>query len=160
MITQLNVAFPLADMIVGVRVDVSLPIQEASGAKVTQEQDRPCNISSDRKALELVRCTEGNKDDPKPCQNNDPNESLQNMIVFVEPASNGQCSYAVLKKDAIVKDGLRETEKNSFANDTSNVGTSPLWELSLTRPRSNGCIQAELKQKHVLKHSVSSAFSR
>lgn len=84
----------------GLRIDATLPIQEISGANVTQEQDLPYNISSYGQGnLALVRHSKENKDDPKSyCQNNAPAESVQNMSVLVEPVSNGQCNYTVLKR--------------------------------------------------------------
>jgi len=155
-------SFCLADNPVGIRVDVTLPIQEASAANVSQERNQSCNISSyGEETMDLVRSAEGNNDDPKSyCQNNPPNDSVQNVIIFVEPISNGQCSYAVLKKDARVKDGLCEAAKSSYVNETLNIGTSPLWEPSLRGTQPNGCVQPDIKEKHVLKHSVASAFSR
>ena len=146
----------------GIRVDITLPLQEAFVHNVSQERNRSYNISAcGEETLDLVRPAEVNNDDPKSyCQNNPPNESEQNMIIFVEPISNGQCSYAVLKKDARVEDELCEAAKSSYVSEASNIVTSPLWELSLRRTQPNGCVQPDLKEQHVLKHSVASAFSR
>ncbi|ONK57508.1 uncharacterized protein A4U43_C09F1220 [Asparagus officinalis] len=143
-------------------VRTTLPIQEISMANVGQEKNQPHNISSNREEiLDAVKYTNDNNDDPRShSQKNAPNESMQNMMVFVEPVSNGLCNYALLKRDVLLKDGSHEIAKPSYVNGTSNIGPSPLWELSMRRPQSASCVQPELKGKHVLQHSVSSAFSR
>ncbi|KAJ6813978.1 two-component response regulator-like APRR3 [Iris pallida] len=146
---------------VGVAVDVTLPIQEASKAEKSPG-NHSYDISPSREEnLDVVRYSKGDNDNHKSiCQNNASNGLVQKKVVFVEPISDGQYSSTVLKKDALVQDGLCNTTKFYHVGDTSNAGTSPLWELSLRRPQTNVCVDPELKENHVLKHSNASAFSR
>ncbi|KAJ6798174.1 two-component response regulator-like APRR3 [Iris pallida] len=144
-----------------VAVDVTLPMQEASKAEKSKG-NHSYNISpSTEENLNVVRYSKGDNDNHKSyCQNNAPNGLGQKRLVFVEPISNGQYSYTGLEKNTLVQDGLCYTSKSYHVGETSNAGTSPLWELSSRRSQTNGCVDLELKENHVLKRSSASAFSR
>lgn len=146
---------------IGVAVDVTSPIQEASKTEKSLG-NHSYNISPSREEnLDVVRYSKGDNDNHKSyCQNNAPNGLVQKRVVFVEPIPDGQYSYPVMKKDALVQDGFFSTAKSYHVGDTSNACNSPLWELSLRSAQANVCIDPELEENHVLKHSNASAFSR
>ncbi|XP_073099179.1 two-component response regulator-like APRR9 isoform X2 [Elaeis guineensis] len=94
------------------------------------------------------------------CQNNAPDETLNDMIDFIESVANRKCNSSVPEKYALMKDALPETSASSDAKSTSEFGSSPHLELSLRRQQLNGCVDRDFKQKHILNHSNASAFSR
>ncbi|EHA8590019.1 hypothetical protein COCNU_scaffold014359G000010 [Cocos nucifera] len=104
---------------------------------------------------------DGDLPDPNSyCQNNAPDETLNDMIDFIESVANRKCSSCVSEKHALRKDALPETSTSSHAKSTSEFGSSPHLELSLRRQQLNGCVDQDFKQKHILNHSNASAFSR
>lgn len=94
------------------------------------------------------------------CQNNAPDETLNDTIDFTGSVANRKCNSSVPEKYAFKKDALPETSTSSHAKSTSEFGSSPHLELSLRRQQLNGCVDQDVEQKHILNHSNASAFSR
>ncbi|RRT85528.1 hypothetical protein B296_00009550, partial [Ensete ventricosum] len=134
-------------------VQVNHSVQSTILAEQREDKNFLCNrsICKEEKQV-LARFQKDEAYDPKPNHQPDAtNESLQNMIEFIEPA---------MERAASREDIPCEASAFSHGKCTSDFGYSQLLELSLSRPQLNGCVNLEFKEKHVLNHSNASAFSR
>ncbi|RWW76872.1 hypothetical protein BHE74_00015011 [Ensete ventricosum] len=134
-------------------VQVNHSVQSTILAEQREDKNFLCNrsICKEEKQV-LARFQKDEAYDPKPNHQPDAtNESLQNMIEFIEPA---------MERAASREDIPCEASTFSHGKCTSDFGYSQLLELSLSRPQLNGCVNLEFKEKHVLNHSNASAFSR
>ncbi|OVA07132.1 Signal transduction response regulator [Macleaya cordata] len=99
--------------------------------------------------------------DPEHLDQNDRTNNLPKEIIeFIGAATSAQCSHVVLEDNEQREDILYSSAKSSDKKRTiCSFGSSTLWELSLRRPQLSK--EEEVFQaKHVLKHSIASAFSR
>ncbi|KAJ8465696.1 hypothetical protein OPV22_028248 [Ensete ventricosum] len=134
-------------------VQVNHSVQSTILAEQREDKNFLCNrsICKEEKQV-LARFQKDEAYDPEPNHQPDAtNESLQNMIEFIEPA---------MERAASREDIPCEASTFSHGKCTSDFGYSQLLELSLSRPQLNGCVNLEFKEKHVLNHSNASAFSR
>ncbi|RZR81591.1 hypothetical protein BHM03_00007847 [Ensete ventricosum] len=133
-------------------VQVNHSVQSTILAEQREDKNFLCNrsICKEEKQV-LARFQKDEAYDPEPNHQPDAtNESLQNMIEFIEPA---------MERAASREDIPCEASTFSHGKCTSDFGYSQLLELSLSRPQLNGCVNLEFKEKHVLNHSNASAFS-
>ncbi|XP_077235636.1 two-component response regulator-like APRR5 [Tasmannia lanceolata] len=147
----------------GIEINETLSIQAAVSTEKIQEE----NSSNDRSPCRgdnpcPVICKEGASINPNSFYQTDvPNEPSTEIIDFIGRIASGQCRYPVLEENAHKEDVLCRAEKSSDASKTAcNFTSSPLWELSLRRPQLNGCNEHGFQERHILKHSHASAFSR
>ncbi|XP_058087379.1 two-component response regulator-like APRR3 isoform X1 [Magnolia sinica] len=149
------------DKLMGLEIKVTL-IQAAASTEKIQEENGFNDRISCREDQGSLRSKEDFNIHPDPSnQSNVPNEPSRQIIDFIGTIATGQCSYTVLGDNGCREDVLCEaTEFSSVKESVSNFGSSPLWELSLRRPQINSLGDHAFQERHVLRHSDASAFSR
>ncbi|URD91063.1 CCT motif [Musa troglodytarum] len=144
----------------GPTVQVNHSVQSTMLAEQGEDKNFWCKRSICEEKQECVRFQKDEDFDLKPYHQPDAtNESFQNMIEFIEPATSRGCIPAAMERAASREDIPCEASTSSHGKCISDFGSSQLLELSLRRPQLNGCVNLEFKEKHVLNHSNASAFS-
>eukprot|EP00262_Sarcandra_glabra_P011685 TRINITY_DN2860_c0_g3_i1.p1 TRINITY_DN2860_c0_g3~~TRINITY_DN2860_c0_g3_i1.p1 ORF type:complete len:784 (-),score=154.20 TRINITY_DN2860_c0_g3_i1:189-2540(-) len=146
----------------GIEIKITLSIQAAvSTEKISGhngiDDKFPCRENGPG-----LRCDEGFSIDPNSfCQNEAPTEPSTDIIDFIGTIAAGQAICAVLEDNTHRDDTFCKAAKSSDVKDGAcNLGSSPLWELSLRRPQLSGQKETEFPEKRILNHSSASAFSR
>ncbi|KAL6005448.1 hypothetical protein ACLOJK_006015 [Asimina triloba] len=149
------------DKRMGLEIKVALSIQTAASTEKIQDENGFDDVITCKEDQVSAKCKEdSNLNITRSNQNNVSNEPSRKVIDFIGTIGTGQCSCTVFG-DNVHQNGLcKTTELSSGKGSMSNNSSSPIWELSLRRPLMNSLDEHAFQQRHVLRQSDASAFSR